>query len=103
MAGFGLAPIPAAAIAASGGTALAGFGARLPRNKLPGALGAAIPALGLASLVEPEASLSALCLGGRARGYTAVTSPSTASQADTTMSAFSLVKQSGGRIFSVLP
>ncbi len=63
MAGFGLATIPAVATAAFGVTALAGFGSRLPRSKLRGALGAAILALGLASLVEPAASLSALCLG----------------------------------------
>lgn len=63
MAGFGLATIPAVASAAFGVTALAGFGARLPRNKLRAALGTGILALGLASLVEPAASLSALCLG----------------------------------------
>jgi hypothetical protein len=63
MAGFGLATIPAVATAAFGVTALAGFGSRLPRSKLRGALGTAILALGLASLVEPAASLSALCLG----------------------------------------
>ena len=63
MAGFGLATIPAVATAAFGVTALAGFGARLPRSKLRAALGTALLALGLASLVEPAASLSALCLG----------------------------------------
>lgn len=63
MAGFGLATIPAVATAAFGVTALASFGSRLPRSKLRGALGASILALGLVSLVEPAASLSALCLG----------------------------------------
>lgn len=63
MAGFGLATIPAVAIAAFSITALAGFGSRLPRSRLRGGLGAAILALGLASLIEPAASLSALCLG----------------------------------------
>jgi uncharacterized protein len=63
MAGFGLATIPAVATAAFGVTALAGFGARLPRGKLRAALGTALLALGLASLVEPAASLSLLCLG----------------------------------------
>jgi len=63
MAGFGLATIPAVATAAFGVTALAGFGARLPRSKLRAALGTALLTLGLASLVEPAASLSALCLG----------------------------------------
>ena len=61
MAGFGLATVPAVAATAFGVTALAGFGARLPRNKLRAALGTGILALGLASLVEPAASLSALC------------------------------------------
>lgn len=63
MAGFGLATIPAVAIAAFGVATLAGFGSRLPRSKLRGALGSAILALGLAGLIEPAASLSALCLG----------------------------------------
>jgi hypothetical protein len=63
MAGFGLATIPAVATAAFGVTALAGFGARLPRSKLRAALGTVLLTLGLASLVEPAASLSALCLG----------------------------------------
>ena len=63
MAGFGLATIPAVASAAFGVTALAGFGVRLPRSKLRAALGTALLALGLASLAEPAASLSALCLG----------------------------------------
>jgi hypothetical protein len=44
-------------------TALAGFGGRLPRGKLRAALGTALLALGLTSLAEPAASLSALCLG----------------------------------------
>jgi sulfite exporter TauE/SafE len=63
MAGLGLATIPAVAMAAFGVTALAGFGARLPRSKLRAALGTALLTLGLASLVEPAASFSALCLG----------------------------------------
>ena len=63
MAGFGLATIPAVASAAFGVTALAGFGVRLPRSKLRAALGTVLLGLGLASLVEPAASLSALCLG----------------------------------------
>ncbi len=63
MAGFGLATIPAVATAAFGVTALAGFGARLPRSNLRAALGTALLALGLASLAEPGMSLSALCLG----------------------------------------
>jgi sulfite exporter TauE/SafE len=63
MAGFGLATIPAVATAAFGVTALAGFGARLPRSKLRAALGTALLTLGLASLVEPAVSFSTLCLG----------------------------------------
>jgi uncharacterized protein len=63
MAGFGLATIPTVATAAFGVTALAGFGARLPRSNLRAALGTALLALGLASLAEPAMSLSALCLG----------------------------------------
>jgi sulfite exporter TauE/SafE len=63
MAGFGLATIPAVATAAFGVTALAGFGARLPRSNLRAVLGTALLALGLASLAEPAMSLSALCLG----------------------------------------
>jgi uncharacterized protein len=64
MAGFGLATIPAVASIAFGVTAIAGVGARLQQQgKLRMGLGAAILTLGLASLVEPAASLSALCLG----------------------------------------
>jgi sulfite exporter TauE/SafE len=64
MAGFGLATIPAVSSIAFGVTAIAGVGARLQqRGKLRMGLGAAILTLGLASLAEPAASLSALCLG----------------------------------------
>lgn len=64
MAGFGLATIPAVASIAFGVTATAGAGARLQhQGKLRVGLGTAILTLGLASLAEPAASLSALCLG----------------------------------------
>jgi uncharacterized protein len=64
MAGFGLATIPAVASIAFGVTAIAGVGARSQqRGKLRVGVGAAIVTLGLASLAEPAASLSALCLG----------------------------------------
>jgi uncharacterized protein len=61
MAGFGLATMPAVASIAFGVTAIAGVCARL-QGKLRMGLGAAILTLGLASLAEPAASLSALCL-----------------------------------------
>jgi sulfite exporter TauE/SafE len=64
MAGFGLATIPAVASTAFGVTAMAAIGARLQQQgKLRLGLGGAIVILGLASLAEPAASLSALCLG----------------------------------------
>ena len=64
MAGFGLATITAVSSIAFGVTAIAGVGARLQqRGNLRMGLGAAILTLGLASLAEPAASLSALCLG----------------------------------------
>lgn len=63
MAGFGLATIPAVASAAFGVTALAGLGRSLRQAARRRLLGGAIAALGLLSLVEPAASLSALCLG----------------------------------------
>jgi sulfite exporter TauE/SafE len=64
MAGFGLATIPAVASAAYGVSALVGLGRSTSRATLRRVLGGAITALGIVSLVEPAASLSALCLGG---------------------------------------
>lgn len=61
MAGFGLATIPAIAAAAFGVTTLAS--ARLSRRSFRSALGAALIALGGASMIEPAMSLTALCLG----------------------------------------
>lgn len=63
MAGFGVATIPVVASAAFGLTALAGLRRSLRQATLRRLLGGAIGALGLLSLVEPAASLSALCLG----------------------------------------
>jgi uncharacterized protein len=61
MAGFGLATIPAVAAAAFGVTSLAS--ARVSRRGFRSALGAALVALGAASMIEPAMSLTALCLG----------------------------------------
>ncbi|MFC0239435.1 sulfite exporter TauE/SafE family protein [Rhodopseudomonas telluris] len=61
MAGFGLATIPAVAAAAFGVTTLAG--ARVSRRDFRSALGAALVALGAASMIEPAMTLTTLCLG----------------------------------------
>ncbi|MCP9627459.1 sulfite exporter TauE/SafE family protein [Rhodopseudomonas palustris] len=61
MAGFGLATIPAVAAAAFGVTTLAS--ARVSRRGVRSALGAALVALGAASMIEPAMSLAALCIG----------------------------------------
>lgn len=61
MAGFGLATIPAVAAAAFGVTTLAS--ARVSRPGVRSALGAALVALGAASMIEPAMSLAALCIG----------------------------------------